>query len=644
MLHGGNLAIRLLLTFLVANYSYSSVYVPLPEYSTKTNTFSIKNSDVATAKKIILLRQQVRKNKVKPSLVKTVNKEILRNKLLRHLGDWSGEIKKVSALSGNRSHFNFCEKLKLKNSSNTRYCFNSFFTKTKIDSAFFNLLKEKSSIALRNTNKDIFLRAIKKIKKPNHFKMISNTLINDLYLHQRYATKKMMRTLLPTRKVNHFKKMVLGAKSFKTNRNKLRKLLKEKNTKEIISSANSDIKFFKKFERSFFIYAKDLNQDNKTEEARLVIKLLIEKSNYFNSDYYFEYLWSYLKEDNLKEAYVQFIENKNVFSKIINSNDSRFRFWIARLMNANNKKKEATDLFENIINTSPLSYYAIMSAKELQLKNGQTIRGVYTKHLDETFLSHTHELQYSKEEIASLKRIKLWSTLKSEFFLRKSINEYLGFGFKNSHLKSALILNSVDDYLKSFQVLYSGLNQKKEIFNQTTLRLLFPDVFFKKLKTYSKRVNPIIALSLIRQESAFNKNARSHVGARGLMQIMPNTGKRFYKRLRRNQLYNSNLNIKIGTKYLGKLQKRYENNLVYTLSAYNAGESRVKRWRKNLFEEDQILQNIEQIPFSETRKYVKLIFRNIFFYKLLNTENISERKIASNEAKRNYLFDIYLGF
>jgi soluble lytic murein transglycosylase len=87
--------------------------------------------------------------------------------------------------------------------------------------------------------------------------------------------------------------------------------------------------------------------------------------------------------------------------------------------------------------------------------------------------------------------------------------------------------------------------------------------------------------------------------------------------------------------------KRYDGNLVYVLSAYNAGESRVERWKNQYFDsEETILKNIEAIPFLETRNYVKLIFRNIFFYKLL-----TEKQESNADSKEiNKIYDIHLGF
>jgi soluble lytic murein transglycosylase len=98
--------------------------------------------------------------------------------------------------------------------------------------------------------------------------------------------------------------------------------------------------------------------------------------------------------------------------------------------------------------------------------------------------------------------------------------------------------------------------------------------------------------------------------------------------------------MEIGTTYFKGLMKRYDENLVYVLAAYNAGEGRVDRWKGTLFDSDEsILRNIESIPFLETRNYVKLIFRNIFFYKLLEGN-----RDLSDPSDHNVIFNVKLGF
>src|SRR5690606_28157815 len=165
-----------------------------------------------------------------------------------------------------------------------------------------------------------------------------------------------------------------------------------------------------------------------------------------------------------------------------------------------------------------------------------------------------------------------------------------------------------------------------------------PKPFWESIVSNKNNIDPILAISLIRQESGFNPEARSRVGATGLMQLMPNTAKRFNRRVTIKRLEDPFLNINIGTKYFSNLLKRYDTNVVHSLAAYNAGERRVDRWQDEYFTQDTALHNIEEIPFLETRKYVKLIFRNVFFYKFLE----EPAKVASSE-NLNLLFAEYLG-
>ena len=99
------------------------------------------------------------------------------------------------------------------------------------------------------------------------------------------------------------------------------------------------------------------------------------------------------------------------------------------------------------------------------------------------------------------------------------------------------------------------------------------------------------------------------------MQIMPRTGQQFVKNLKAHKLYEPKINVKIGAKFLKNLLKKFEGNFIFALAAYNAGLGNVSRWIKTIPFSEDMLANIEMIPFKETRNYVKLIYRNYFFYK-----------------------------
>jgi soluble lytic murein transglycosylase len=135
---------------------------------------------------------------------------------------------------------------------------------------------------------------------------------------------------------------------------------------------------------------------------------------------------------------------------------------------------------------------------------------------------------------------------------------------------------------------------------------------------HEERLDPYLVAALIRQESTFNARVRSRAGARGLMQIMPATGKIIAREQRRryrsSDLYKPDVNIRFGTHYFRKMLDRFGGRVDYALASYNAGPHRVRAWTRmdlNLDPEEFI----EEIPFTETRKYVKLVLRNEMLYR-----------------------------
>ena len=135
-----------------------------------------------------------------------------------------------------------------------------------------------------------------------------------------------------------------------------------------------------------------------------------------------------------------------------------------------------------------------------------------------------------------------------------------------------------------------------------------------------------LIFSIIRQESAFNVRARSTADAFGLMQLIPSTARQTAKKNKipyRNfrDLYFPSKNILLGTAYIKSLLQKYDNNFSFSVSAYNAGSTPVNRWREELKEFDT-LEWIENIPYEETRTYVRLLIRNyVFYYNLLENKN-----------------------
>jgi len=153
-------------------------------------------------------------------------------------------------------------------------------------------------------------------------------------------------------------------------------------------------------------------------------------------------------------------------------------------------------------------------------------------------------------------------------------------------------------------------------------RLVYPVVEREALAASSKAngLDPALVAGLIKQESSFNPKATSPVGARGLMQVMPDVGRglaraRSITNFNTDRLYEPALNIQLGTAHLAGLF-RGNRETVQVLAGYNAGESRVTKWLKKAGSGDPELFT-ERIPFVETRDYVRSVVRNRAFYRTL---------------------------
>ncbi len=152
------------------------------------------------------------------------------------------------------------------------------------------------------------------------------------------------------------------------------------------------------------------------------------------------------------------------------------------------------------------------------------------------------------------------------------------------------------------------------------IELRFPIVQKDRVIKHSRKqdIKPAYTMAVIRRESAFATDARSRVGALGLMQIMPATGKVIAQKLKvkfnsKKQLLNPETNVAFGTKYLNMMLQKFYKQPALASAAYNAGGHRVKAWlpEKKAMQADRW---IETIPFKETREYVSSILAYTAIY------------------------------
>jgi len=152
------------------------------------------------------------------------------------------------------------------------------------------------------------------------------------------------------------------------------------------------------------------------------------------------------------------------------------------------------------------------------------------------------------------------------------------------------------------------------------LALRFPLQYANQIQNNAQNMSlePAIIFGLIRQESMLDPTAMSAAGARGLMQIMPETGKEIAGQLNApwqsvDSLFVPEINIRFGAFYFKHLLKQFNGHFALATAAYNAGPGRVTKWLSN----DRLLPIdvwIETIPFKETRKYVSSVLTYTIIY------------------------------
>ena len=160
------------------------------------------------------------------------------------------------------------------------------------------------------------------------------------------------------------------------------------------------------------------------------------------------------------------------------------------------------------------------------------------------------------------------------------------------------------------------------------MRFVYMWDYQQDIVTYSKKnnVDPFLVAAIIKNESNFKHDAVSKVGAVGLMQIMPETGRWIAEQMglenyQDSDLYQTRKNIRMGCWYVGELEHEFQHNLVLLMVAYNAGRGQTHEWmQENGW--DYNFNDIKSIPYTDTREYVAKVMQDRDKYYLLYKDKI----------------------
>lgn len=304
---------------------------------------------------------------------------------------------------------------------------------------------------------------------------------------------------------------------------------------------------------------------------------------------------------------------------------TRVLYWRAVAASEEKNHKLASTLRSQLIRDYPLSVHATL-ASFLQGPGDIGMPVIQSKQPRILFRSvHRPDLNPALESLDGLSQLRATDLVAelAESLLRKP--ETL-----EPEIRLFLIyeMRKAGNLSLNFKYLAELFRDFPEMIASSTLSLMYPLHRFDLIRQHEKTVDPYLVVSLIRQESAFNDQARSIAGARGLMQLMPATARRL-ERVSVYSLFQPKINIRLGVKFFGKLLERFSGQAEDALAGYNAGPQRVDEWRLRYPVEDPLLF-VDLIPFKETREYVASIARNYYWYLRLYQPDTFEQSLKKN--------------
>jgi len=313
----------------------------------------------------------------------------------------------------------------------------------------------------------------------------------------------------------------------------------------------------------------------------------------------------------LSEIIYQDYKNAN-YAKVIDFGNKYFNlykdeptapktmYFVAKAFEKINKKTQAKGLFKKIQENYPNSYWAYRAHCALNNK--------YIFIVDENKkISKKSDIQFPKKfddkidnYIKTLVKLDDIETIEDYKIQDEFVKSWIAYK-KNRYAYSLLTARDEAD--------------KKNILNTDENKLVYPVYYLNEISENSKNKNlsEIIVISLIRKESHFDSDSISSTGAIGLMQIMPDTALFIENGALKGNLKNPKYNIQLGTNYLSKMKNEFNNDYMLAIASYNAGPGNVKKWLKERYDEDFDIF-IEEMPFLETKIYVKKVFEGYWNY------------------------------
>lgn len=326
----------------------------------------------------------------------------------------------------------------------------------------------------------------------------------------------------------------------------------------------------------------------------------------------------------------------SVWREIIDQKDNdlvpQALYWIARSYGQVEDANSSKEVFALLCQRFPYTYYC-------QLAHEHTDQSVYGQPKSEGSIVAASSTQPASEitqtsaqdnQTSSRMQIELQPAYRRAVELRalglehdaaRELGALTDRYSRNSEVLAALsmMLNEVGAYHHALRLVRSRFREKLEqtggVVADGLWNVAYPTGLIPTIKmSGANGVDPFLVAAIIREESQYDWRAVSRVGAIGLMQVMPATANAVAQqhrlpRLSREDLFDQEINIRIGTRYVEQLFTQFAGNVVQTIAAYNAGPIVVGAWAATYrgLSEDEF---VELIQYPETRQYVKRVLRS----------------------------------
>ncbi len=273
-------------------------------------------------------------------------------------------------------------------------------------------------------------------------------------------------------------------------------------------------------------------------------------------------------------------------------------YYMAKVDNKLKHYESANNYYKQVIANYPDSYYAFRAHYNLYKDDGF----LPFLELTEKPVVFPYKKSLDNNLVVNLALLKDYDLVEELCKNDKFIQSWIAYEKKNYTVSAILARNALEEL------------DRKPQYDDLRWRLAYPLHYYDIVDRFKGNNNPIILESIIKEESHFNPQAKSHAGAIGLMQIMPQTYEEIVKAYNiPSNLDSITANILAGSYYYSSLKKSLLNRDLYAISAYNGGIGSVSGWfvKINYNDTDEF---VEQIPYPETKEYVKKVLRTYWMY------------------------------